>query len=131
MRGANVHPNGTHLIGGPAKAAGEPWDIYDNWTAPFTDFEPRLFPRWRAHYDNGYSWCERLASPFINEAACRVTLAQAGYVHLKYCKRDPYVNLSPEFAHAVRARLGVGPELDANLRACVRRWNLAGASTVA
>jgi glycosyltransferase involved in cell wall biosynthesis len=127
IRGANLHPNGTNVVCGASGRAGAGRDVHDNWTASHTDLEPRLFPRFRARYDTGFSWCERLVSPFLERPRFRQTVRETAYAHLKYCKRDPYANLSPEFAAAVRARLGVGPELEAGVRECVRRWGLVAA----
>jgi hypothetical protein len=122
FRGANLHPNREALIGSVRSGQG-PFNVLDNWTDSWTDHEPRVFPRLMARYDTGFSWCERLSSPFF-AAQYLHQVEEPVYAHLKYCKGDPYLNMSPEFAAEVRQRLTVGPPLSPDLSRCLDRWRL-------
>ena len=123
FRGANIHPNFQSFIGS-VRAGDGTADVLDNWTDAYTDHEPRLFPRFMARYDTGFHWCERLTSPFFGSPSFSEQVDETFYAHMKYCKSDPFLNMSPEFAEAVQKRLTVGPPLDEDLSKCLKRWRL-------
>lgn len=130
--GANVHPDRCHLIGASAEqqrrileGMGAPMTV-ENWTAPYTDAEMRLFPRLAAEYRNDFWWCESLHTPWArygtliqNSLGGRENFSIAGcsYLHLKYCKHNPYENFSNEFAGLIRSGIAVGPPLPPALAA--------------
>jgi glycosyltransferase involved in cell wall biosynthesis len=120
FRGANLHPNRTTLIA-PRRMGNDQWNVLDNWADEFTDHEPRIFPRFLARYDTGYSWCERLITPFSDNSKWVCTVDRPVYVHMKYCKGDPYANMSPEFAMEVQQQIREGKSLDNEMMECLHR----------
>jgi glycosyltransferase involved in cell wall biosynthesis len=114
FRGANLHPNRTTLIA-PRRDENGKWDVLDNWTDEFTDPEPRIFPKFMAGYDTGFSWCEKLITPFLDDFKWTRLVEKPVYAHMKYCKEDPYANMSTEFATDVQRRIREGRPLDNEL----------------
>ena len=131
FRGANLHPDRLHLVGVPPKNQDAIQEqvtgkfTVGNWTAPFTDYEPRLFPRYQAIYNNAFWWCEALKSPFLDWQELQLKALEPCYVHLKYCKDNPYENFSRDFAEAIGREISrVGPALAPHLARTVARWKL-------
>ncbi len=123
--GANLHPDRRHLVAASEAAQQQIRDGMNldqtsvlNWTSPYTAVEPRLFPRFLASYRPDRWWCEVLHSPwarwpslsFDPRPSDSLFLAKdCGYLHLKYCKQDPYENFSNDFAELIK--IGVVPGL--------------------
>lgn len=132
MFGANLHPDRRHLLGASAERQGEaqrelgrPVTI-GNWTAAFTDPEVRLFPRLGSRYRTGFWWCESFHSPFLRwPALCRPARVPT-FLHLKYCKPDPFANFTEEFAAAIRRSLAPGAPLSPELARLAARLPPAG-----
>ncbi len=131
MRGANVHPDYEHLItpsvGDVETLQGEltAATSLSNWMDPYTDYEPRVFPRTFAHYDTGFWWCERLTTPFLegpkaDERAFRPNIVS--YAHMKYCKGDPWANFSLDFREVIANNLGRGEPLSDEVAATLSTW---------
>ncbi len=134
VKGANVHPDRIHLIGARlpepaplARALAVPelpkWIGAMSYTSP----EWRLFPRFRARYTCGVWWTQTLATPFLNRLVRKRFAQSAGepcYLHLRFCKRDPYTGYSADFEEVVRSNLALGPELLDEWKEVLRRWNL-------
>lgn len=126
IRGANIHPDFQHLV-----VQGELRDVVaklprsttlPNWMSPYTDYEPRVFPKLRARYDCGFWWCERLQSRFLAERY-RYQPEGISYLHLKYCKKDPYSNFSQEFGEVI-SKIESGPSITPELAATISRWGI-------
>jgi hypothetical protein len=135
MRGANVHPDRRHLAASrssdrAALLAAQQCPRMPGWVRSMTfDYlEPRLFPRWRARYAHGDGFTQSLVSPFLDrgfETALRRVVAEPAYLHMKFCKRDPYANYSEDLAAVIAANLTVGPQLDAQSVRLLERWSCA------
>lgn len=80
--GANVHENRRVLIAGH----------------PYEDPEPRLFRRKFARYDNELVYYETLQSPFLRDDLGKFSerCPEILYVHMKYCKKDRFSNVSED-----------------------------------
>src|SRR5207244_4061776 len=110
----NLHPNRTHLIGAPASRQNEIQNAMPssttvgNWTSPYTDPEMRLFPHYHARYTNDFWWCEALYSPFTRWSS-GARPVECGFLHLKYCKADPYANFSRDFGSLIAPAIQPGP----------------------
>ena len=130
--GANLHPDRRHLVAASEpiqKQIKEGMDLDHtsvlNWTSPYTALEPRLFPRLFSNYRADRWWCEVLRSPwerwpslsFDPRSPDSCFLAKdCGYLHLKYCKPDPYENFSHDFAELIGIGVVPGPEVPDELR---------------
>jgi len=130
MNGVNVHPDRAHLVAARSsdragmlkrfRLPGMPsWATSLTHDAP----EPRLYPRWRAVYHNQSGWTQTLSSPFWN-APFRRELRGVGYLHMKFCKRDPLANYSPELAAAIADNVIAGPAMDRSLLDLLSRSGL-------
>lgn len=97
ISGINLHPDRTHLISG----------------RPHEDIEPRVFYRRLAHYDNSLTYCEALQSPYIGRFIEYSDFCQApAYIHLKFCKRDRYLNMSVDLQREMELIDGEGERVD-------------------
>lgn len=126
IRGANLHPDLQHLVvqgelGNAEEKLPEQTRLF-NWMSPYTDYEPRVFPKLHARYHCGFWWCERLQSPFLDERY-RYQPEGTSYLHLKYCKKDPYSNFSEEFREVI-SRIQPGPSITPELAATISRWGI-------
>lgn len=124
--GANLHPDRIHLVEAGAEREKNIQErmtaptTVSNWTSPFTSREARLFPRRGAIYTNNYWWCELLATPFDRWASSSLELPdECSFLHLKYCKPDPYQNFSEDFRQLISSGIVPGPPVREELRTLV------------
>src|SRR6266511_3262121 len=124
FKGANVHPDLKHLIA-PINSDLESFQsslvaptTLSNWMSAYTDCEPRLFPRSFARYNTAFWWCERLQSPFLDgeDKSCyALKVEDVCYLHMKYCKRNPYANFSDDFKRVIFSNIGRGDPINVEL----------------
>ena len=134
LQGANVHPDRRHFAAAhshdrAALLERQRCPSMPQWVTSLThDYpEPRLYPRFLARYDHAAGFTQSLVSPFLDRRwRADLTRSAPGlsYLHLKFCKRDPYSNYSDELARVIRANLTAGPELDAPAARLLARWGL-------
>jgi len=133
--GVNVHPDRRHLVGARLS---DPAEIVKPLTVPqapkwvntmsYTYPEWWLFPSVGAHFANDVWFCETLQSPYLNLhwAVTRRFGQRADepcYLHLRFCKREPYTGYSDDFREMIRANLTVGPPLKATWKAVLDQWD--------
>jgi hypothetical protein len=133
FKGLNAHPDRIHLLGARTSdlavvARPLAHDQAPGWTRRMTDApgETRLYPRFLAHFDDSrFWWCESLRSPFTfglappsNRLASHYKLATTLplYLHLKYWKRAPNANHSPDFKAMLQGNIATGPPLPGHWR---------------
>jgi len=120
FHGANVHPDMEHMIAAKSSdrkmlmrslaVPGLPrWATSLSYDYP----EPRLFPRFLAKYDSSNAWTQRLATPFRDQfaARCCYRIRRPCYLHMKFCKRDPYSGYSSDLKEVISSNVTVGPSL--------------------
>jgi glycosyltransferase involved in cell wall biosynthesis len=135
FKGANVHSDLQHLIAAKssdrdALAASLTVPVFPGWVTSmtYTTPEPRLFPRFLATFEMG-QWTHHLASPFLRgrlASHCCQRIEDVCYLHLKFCKRNPYTRWSPDFVHVISSNMTVGPPLSSEWRALLRHWQVDG-----
>jgi glycosyltransferase involved in cell wall biosynthesis len=122
MFGANLHPDRRHLVSASRgtqrkiQMVSELRDAVTNHISPYTDSEPRLFPRLLAEYRTDFWWCESLSTPWWQWS---VSMKECGFLHLKYCKPDPYEHWSYDFAALIKRGIVPGPTVPVELRSLV------------
>jgi glycosyltransferase involved in cell wall biosynthesis len=139
FNGLNGHPDRVHLL---ASVSGDPAVVNQRlaearvpgWALDMTycDPETRLFPRFLARYvDALFWWCENLSSPLAwmgpgSRAPKRycLELSDPQYLHVKYWKRSPHTNHSPDLKAMIEANLTVGPRLPDTWRRVVSDYRL-------
>jgi glycosyltransferase involved in cell wall biosynthesis len=133
FNGANVHPDLQHLIAAESSdrenllaSLKGPW--LPAWVTSLSyDYpEPRLFPRCLARYDSSNGWTQRLSSPYLDQfgSRCCYRVNDVGYLHMKFCKRDPYAGYSSDLKEVIASNVTVGPPLSPECRELLRRWLL-------
>jgi hypothetical protein len=120
--GANLHPDGQHLVGASAStkreiefALGRPGAV-ESHTSPFTDVHPLLFPRSLAKHRPDFWWCEALYTPWMPWC---IYVEECGFLHLKYCRPNPYEHWSDDFAALMKRGVVPGPLVPVELRPLV------------
>lgn len=97
LTGANLHPNLNHLIKG----------------RPYETLEPRVFYRRLAHYDNSLGYCETLRSPYVGRfIEYSEFYKKPAYLHMKFCKRDPYMSMSKDLQREIDLADTAGDPVD-------------------
>jgi hypothetical protein len=139
--GANVHPDRRHLIAARSSDASEivkPLTIPQapKWvrTMSYTFPEWRLFPRLGARFTNRVWWTQTLQTPYLHPAVKRRFMQRAGepcFLHLRFCKREPFTGYSQDFREMIRTNLAVGPPLTAEWEQVMRTWGLSRPRSVA
>jgi hypothetical protein len=128
FHGANVHPDLMHLVA--AKTADRETLMQvltvpglPRWATSLTyDYpEPRLFPKLFAKYDHTLRWTQQLSTPFRRYCS---RVKEPCYLHLKFCKRDPYSGYSSELANVISSNVVAGTPLSPDELRVLRRWNL-------
>ena len=117
--GANLHPDRCHLVGASTStqreietAIGLPGAVR-NHTSPYTDIHPLLFPRFLAEHRTDFWWCESLHTPWRR---WNHYMKECGFLHLKYCRPDPYEHWSNDFAALMKKGITPGPIVPIELR---------------
>jgi len=132
MNGANVHPDRRHLIrariedkallAAQLETPGLPaWACRLTYDHP----EPRLFPRVGAGYESSLGWVERLSSPFADKGLKETHRHRAAgpcFLHMKFCKADPWAGYSPDLARVIAGNVALGPELAGDWRRVLERY---------
>jgi hypothetical protein len=134
FRGGNVHPRRRNLIAARSTdrdALLERLSVpgLPAWATSLTyDYpEPRLFPRAGAQYHADLKWTQSLSSPYLARAhAARhvMRVEDPLYLHMKFCKRDPWSGYSGDLAAVIAGNVTCGPPLDAAQRETVERFGL-------
>jgi glycosyltransferase involved in cell wall biosynthesis len=124
--GVNLHPDMDHLL---APVEGDMNDsmvrtLHQSYVRPDAVAEPRLFPRRLAHYDSGFWFCERLLTPFMHHPSHVMNIEQPCYLHMKYCKPNPYNNMSSDLERAIAANIKAGEPVAVEVGAAIERWDL-------
>jgi hypothetical protein len=138
MRGINVHPDRQHWAAArssdhAALLAQQSCPRMPAWVGSLTHdhFEPHLYPRFRARYDHAAGFTQSLLSPFLDprfKATLRERVDDFGYLHLKFCKRDPYANYSDDLARVIAGNLTTGPRLDRESERLLEQWGIRAAT---
>jgi Glycosyl transferase family 2 len=120
--GANLHPDRRHLVGASTRtqreveaALGRPTNVA-NHISPFTVAHPLLFPRFLADHRTDFWWCESLNTPWM---LWNDFVKECGFLHLKYCRPDPYEHWSDDFAALMKKGVVAGPVVPVELRPLV------------
>ncbi len=119
MNGANVHPGRRHLIQERSKNRAGLEQALGNSGMPswatalsYDHMEPRLFPLEGASYDSSLGWVERLSSPFWAREmkdAYRFRATAPCFLHMKFCKANPWSGYSPDLAKVLADNVTLGP----------------------
>jgi hypothetical protein len=132
FKGANVHPDFRHLIAAKssdreALLASLSVPGLPRWATSLTyDYpETRLFPKFLAKYESSMGWTQRLWTPYqdLGPRACK-RIADPCYLHLKFCKRDPFAGYSPDLKQVIAENVTVGPPLSPEQLTALERWQL-------
>jgi len=134
FRGANVHPDRRHLI---AARLSDPAEIVRPLTIPqapkwvrtmsYTYPDWFLFPRVGARFTNRVWWCETLQSPYLNlhwaiTQRFGQRIDELCFLHLRFCKREPFTGYSDDFREMIRSNLTVGPPLQPEWKGLLDQW---------
>lgn len=133
FNGANVHPDLQHLIAAKSSdreklmaslsVPGLPiWVTSLTYDAP----EARLFPKVFAKYESTMGWTQRLSTPYRDHfrSRCCHQAQDVCYLHMKFCKRDPYAGYSSDLKEVIASNVTIGPPLSPECRELLRRWQL-------
>lgn len=133
FKGVNVHADRQHLIAArssdlEALASGMAIPFLPRWMASmsYAPAEPRLFPKRFARYRMG-PWSENLKSPCLHARGGPESwheVSEPCYLHLKFCKRAPYSDFSPDVERAVSSNVALGPALTPEWLRTLHRWRL-------
>jgi hypothetical protein len=129
LQGVNVHPDRQHLIAArssdrDAMLASLSVPGLPRWATHMTRDSPeaRIYPARASRFTADRLWTQRISTPFVDEDPERRYVADAsgvGYLHLKFCKRDPFSNYSADLAKALSSNFTVGPLIEPHWKA---RW---------
>jgi len=131
FRGVNVHPDLEHLVGAidqypshfesrltqsteaiPVDRAVELAKLVSSLT--YTAEEPLIFPRLLTTHIST-PWSEGISSSFLSKEFTHRE-QEITFFHLKFCKSNPYANMSDGFTEMVRTNVTLGPELSRESR---------------
>ena len=132
FNGANIHPDFRHLVAAKttdrqALLASLSVPGLPRWATSLTyDYpETRLFPKFLAKYESAMGWTQRLSTPYQEFGSrCCKRVADVCYLHLKFCKRDPYAGYSPDLKRVIASNVIVGPPLTPEQLTVLQRWQL-------
>lgn len=136
LRGVNVHPDREHLVGAVSsdreallatlKVPGLPrWATHMTHDSP----EARIFPAAGSHFTTDRLWTQRVSTPFLDADPDRRYVRDAdgaAYLHMKFCKREPFSNYSDDLALALSSNVTTGPVMAPEWKALVDRIERTG-----
>jgi hypothetical protein len=132
MNGANVHPDRRHLIRARTEdrdALAAQLDVpgLPSWARSLTydHPEPRLFPRQGASYEASLGWVERLSSPFAArdlKETHRLRASEPCFLHMKFCKEDPWAGYSTDLARVISGNVTLGPVMPDDWRGILEAY---------
>ena len=122
LRGANVHPDREHLISAVCtdrevilaslSVPGLPrWATFMTLDSP----EARIYPKCGSRFTTDRLWTQRISISYVDEDRERRYVSEAegvSYLHMKFCKRDPFSNYSADLAEALASNFTVGPPME-------------------
>jgi hypothetical protein len=133
LKGVNVHPDRQHLIAArsvdlEALASGAVVPFLPRWIASMshTAIEPRLFPKRFARYRMD-RWTQVLESPCVHARGSPESwqgVNEPCFLHLKFCKRAPYSDYSPDVERVISSNVALGPALTPEWRGTLGQWGL-------
>ncbi len=136
FKGVNVHPDGRHLMASKSTDQKElvsslRLSAIPSWVTSltYTYPEPRVFPRFRAKFDMGNKFCERLYTPVSNgllNSRRHYSVQEICFLHMKFCKREPYSGYSSELAEVISSNIAVGQPLRPEWLDLFHRWRADG-----
>jgi hypothetical protein len=91
----------------------------------YTSRERRVFPKFLTKFDMGYKFCERLYTPVSNgllNSRRYYSVQEICFLHMKFCKREPYSGYSSELAEVIASNTAVGEPLSPEWLDLLRRW---------
>ncbi len=134
FRGSNLHPNKTNLITAKIRQrdpllARLKVPALPKWATTMTHDhpEPRLFPRFSSEYRCLNGWTQSLVSPFLDPRHRKDfahELQDDAFVHLKFCKEDPWAGYCDDLAAVMASNVTVGPPASQEVMATIDRWRL-------
>jgi Glycosyl transferase family 2 len=134
--GANLHPDHQHLVGAPTDTQREieramplPGAVKSH-LSPYTDGHPLLFPKFLATHRPDFWWCEALDTPWVRWSVRNVGVEGCGFLHLKYCRPDPYEHWSSDFAALMKRGVVPGPDVPLELRPLVGSLQAGAAGAI-
>jgi hypothetical protein len=131
LRGVNVHPDRKHLISAictdrDAMLASLSVPGLPRWATHMTRDSPeaRIYPNRGSVFTSDRLWTQRISTPFVDEDPERRYVCEAdgiSYLHLKFCKRDPFSNYSDDLARVLSSNFAVGPPIEPEWKALLDR----------
>ena len=131
LRGVNVHPDREHLIAArctdrDAILASLSVPGLPRWATHMTRDSPeaRIYPTQGSRFTTDRRWTQRISTPFVDDDPDRQYVCDASgvsYLHMKFCKRDPFSNYSDDLGRALAANVTVGPILERQWKALLDR----------
>jgi glycosyl transferase family 2 len=131
LRGVNVHPDREHLIAArstdrDAILASLSVPGLPRWATHMTRDSPeaRIYPTRGSRFTTDRLWTQRISTPFVDDDPSRRYVCDASgvsYLHMKFCKRDPFSNYSDDLGRALATNVTVGPILEPQWKALLDR----------
>ena len=125
-RGVNIHPDRRHLIAAistdrDAMLTKLAVPGLPRWGTRMTRDSPeaRIYPREGSTFTTDRLWTQRISTPFVDDSPERRFVREADgvdYIHLKFCKKEPFSNYSDDLAQALSGNFTVGPPLEPEWR---------------
>jgi len=122
-RGVNVHPDRQHLIAAistdrDAMLSSLSVPGLPRWATRMTRDSPeaRIYPNPGSTFTTDRLWTQRISTPFVDDDPQRRYVREAdgvSYLHMKFCKREPFSNYSDDLAQALSNNFTVGPAIEA------------------
>jgi hypothetical protein len=132
FHGANVHPDCEHLLAARCSDRAEPRDAARRRGSPRVGDASHLRLRGASPFPAlGGALRRELGipgghvSPFFfgtQRRRARLEPDEPCFLHMKFCKRDPFAFYMPDIAAVIRDNMGTGPALTDEQRRTLERW---------
>ncbi|MDP2923124.1 MAG: glycosyltransferase family A protein [Candidatus Omnitrophota bacterium] len=130
IKGANIYFDLAHFVTSKNKdikaleATLFPSTNLDNYLTQYTHYEPRIFPKTFSKYNMDFLFYAMLQNPFADMHLYCYKPEAVTFLHLKYCKSDPYRNLSGDIKKIISNNINKGPLLNEDLLKTLKQWRL-------
>ncbi len=97
---------------------------FDNYLTKNTFNECRIFPKKFSCYSFDFPYLESFTNPFLSFTKYIYFDKKIMYLHLKFCKKDPYQILSNDLKNVITQKLEMGEKLNKKYLKLISNFNI-------
>lgn len=127
-RGLNIYPDLEHSVKTIKNRVGLEENFFggafDTYLTEYTFNECRIFPKKFSRYSFDFPYLESFTSPFLSFPKYIYFDKKISFLHLKFCKKNPYQILSDDIKNVIIQKLEPGEKLKKKYLSLISNLNI-------